>query len=108
MVTSAKLLSELERTLARPKFLLPLQKIGASPWQIVENLQNVAEIVISVAFGSPVCRDPDDDEVIGCALAAKCRFVVSGDVDLLTLTRYRDVEIINPSDALRVVEDSRK
>ena len=32
-----------------------------------------------------VCRDPDDDKFINCAIDAKAIYIVSGDNDLLTL-----------------------
>lgn len=41
-----------------------------------------------------VCRDPDDDKFINCALDSKALFIVSGDKDLLTLEKYEDIEII--------------
>ncbi len=41
-----------------------------------------------------ICRDPDDNKFIGCAVDAKCLYIVSGDKDLLELGAYEDVEII--------------
>ena len=41
-----------------------------------------------------VCRDPDDDKFIGCALDSKSKYIVSGDKDLLSIEKFKDVEII--------------
>ncbi|MBR4374986.1 MAG: putative toxin-antitoxin system toxin component, PIN family [Treponema sp.] len=41
-----------------------------------------------------VCRDPDDNKFIECAVEAKCIYIVSGDKDLLTLEHFEDVEIV--------------
>lgn len=41
-----------------------------------------------------VCRDPDDDKFINCALDSKSLYIVSGDKDLLTLEKYEDIVII--------------
>jgi putative PIN family toxin of toxin-antitoxin system len=41
-----------------------------------------------------VCRDPDDDKFLGCAIDSKALYIVSGDKDLLTLEKYEDIEII--------------
>lgn len=41
-----------------------------------------------------VCRDPDDDKFLGCAIDSKALYIVSGDKDLLTLEKYDDIEII--------------
>jgi predicted nucleic acid-binding protein len=35
-----------------------------------------------------VCRDPDDDVVLGTAVAGRCDAIVTGDKDLLDLTGY--------------------
>ncbi|MBF0433078.1 MAG: putative toxin-antitoxin system toxin component, PIN family [Fibrobacteria bacterium] len=43
-----------------------------------------------------LCRDPDDDKFISCALSARASFIVSGDKDLLTLKEVEKVEIITP------------
>lgn len=45
-----------------------------------------------------VCRDPDDDKFITCAVDAKAVIIVSGDKDLLTIERYGDVEIMTAYD----------
>ena len=41
-----------------------------------------------------ICRDPDDDKFISCAVDGKCMYIVSGDKDLLTLGRYNNIEIV--------------
>lgn len=41
-----------------------------------------------------VCRDPDDDKFIECAVDAQALYIVSGDKDLLVLQAYEGVEII--------------
>lgn len=45
-------------------------------------------------------RDPDDDHVLGCAVAAGARFLVTGDKDLLTLHPFGSVAIVTPSQFL--------
>ena len=50
--------------------------------------------VIPQTEGIKVCRDPDDDKFISCAVDGGCVFIVSGDKDLLSLERYADVEIL--------------
>ena len=48
-----------------------------------------------------VCRDPDDDKFIGCALDSKSKYIVSGDKDLLSLGSHENVEIVTVADFLR-------
>jgi putative PIN family toxin of toxin-antitoxin system len=43
-----------------------------------------------------VVRDPADDMVLACALAAGAEYLVTRDNDLLSLGTYREIEIIPP------------
>ena len=42
-------------------------------------------------------RDPDDDHVLGCALAASAKLLVTGDRDLLSLHPFRGIAIMTPA-----------
>ncbi len=44
-----------------------------------------------------VSADPDDDKFLACALASRTKVIVSGDKHLLTVSGYRNIEIIKPS-----------
>jgi uncharacterized protein len=50
-----------------------------------------------------VPRDPDDDKIIACAVAAGAQYLVSRDRDLLSLASYAGVSIIAPEEFLRLV-----
>ena len=41
-----------------------------------------------------VCRDPDDDMFIECAIEAECVYIVSGDKDLLSIEQYEGIQIL--------------
>ena len=41
-----------------------------------------------------VCRDPEDDKFLSCAVDSKALYIVSGDKDLLSIGTYENVEII--------------
>ncbi len=61
-------------------------------------LESQVEIVTPKSLDQPVCRDPDDDQILATALAAQAECIVSGDKDLLVLHSYQDIEIVSPSD----------
>jgi hypothetical protein len=42
-------------------------------------------------------RDPDDDHILGCALAAEAAVIVTGDKDLLALHPFRNTAIVTPA-----------
>ena len=47
-----------------------------------------------------VCRDPNDDMVLECAVLAAAQFIVSGDKDLLALNPFRGIRIGTPAEFL--------
>ena len=47
-------------------------------------------------FDISVCEDPDDDKFLECALAGKCKTIISGDKHLLKLTGYEDIIVLDP------------
>lgn len=58
-------------------------------------------------------RDPDDDHVLGCAVTAGARYLITGDKDLLSLHPYGAVAIVTPSqflamDATVAMEDDNE
>lgn len=61
-------------------------------------LESKVTMVRPAALGQTVCRDPDDDAIIACALGGKAKVICSGDGDLLALNGFRGLEIMVPSD----------
>ncbi len=51
-----------------------------------------------------VCRDPDDDKFIECAVSAKASYIVSGDKDLLVLERHGEIRIVTAAEFLDMVK----
>lgn len=65
------------------------------PLSILES--NKLTMVRPAALGEAVCRDPDDDDIIACALGGKAKVICSGDGDLLALNGFRGLEVMKPS-----------
>jgi hypothetical protein len=47
-----------------------------------------------------VINDPDDDKFIECAVALKAGYIISGDTDLLEVSEYMGIKILNPREFL--------
>jgi putative PIN family toxin of toxin-antitoxin system len=47
-----------------------------------------------------VCRDPNDDMILECAVLAGAQFIISGDKDLLVMESYREIRIVTPAEFL--------
>ena len=63
---------------------------------ILELLLIEAELVPSYSFEEPVCEDPDDDKFLACAIAAKSKYIISGDKHLLNIGSYINTSIVTP------------
>jgi uncharacterized protein len=50
-----------------------------------------------------VVRDPNDDVIVGCAIAGGADYIVTRDKDLLSLGTYEGIEMITPEAFLHVV-----
>jgi putative PIN family toxin of toxin-antitoxin system len=107
LCTSATLVAELAEVIARPKFRGRVQAAGLSAALLVQDYARIAEFVEPDRLDAPASRDPDDDDVLACALAARADFIVSGDRDLLELGAFRNVPILSPADALAELSRSR-
>jgi putative PIN family toxin of toxin-antitoxin system len=72
----------------------------------VNLLRSRIELVTPQGLAAPVCRDADDDMILGTALAGNADCIVTGDNDLLVIQEYRGIKIIPPS-AFAGLEESR-
>lgn len=90
-VLSRETFDEFRRVLAYPKFSLSTSEIQGILQQEILPFFEVVELLNTVAG---VCRDPHDDKFLACAAAAKVTFLVSGDKDLCSLSKFGSVRII--------------
>jgi len=102
--TSEPLLIELERVLHYPRITKQLAKTNFSVQQWTDQYRRLATIVVPSLPAMAIARDPDDDQVIACALAAKAPFIVSGDNDLLVLKEHDGILIITADEALQIID----
>ena len=104
MVSSAALLAELADVIGRAKFDAILAKTDTSRALSLAQVRQLADVIEPPPLPRPVCRDPDDDQVLALALAAKVDLIVSGDNDLLSLGSFEGIPILAPAQALGFVE----
>lgn len=101
--TSRALLAELTRILRRAKFAKAIAASGLSLDDLVLGYAELAQFVHPAPIIPVVLRDPDDDRVLACALAAQADLIVSGDADLLNLKAYQGVPIVTAAEAMQVI-----
>lgn len=107
LFTSTAMLAELTDILGRRKFA---RKIAASQLtidQLVDGYAQLAALVRPVATPR-IAPDPDDDVVIGTALAAKADLIVTGDKPLLTVSEHQGGRIASVAQAIEIIEATGK
>lgn len=99
LFSSEALLIELAQVLKRPHLTAPLAAIGRTAVEVLSDYAAAVEIVAPTHVPK-VARDPDDDQVLACALAAQVDFIVTGDGDLLTLGNFQGIPILTAAGAV--------
>ena len=105
LVTATVLLEELDRVLRYPS----LQRYYSEETRtryiaLIAALSEVVDLPESVPS---ICRDPDDDWVIACAVIGEADYVVSGDRDLLSLECVGEIPILSAAQFLATLEARR-
>jgi putative PIN family toxin of toxin-antitoxin system len=100
---SRALINELADVLPRRKLARAVRASGKSVSALVAEYEALIHLVQARPLRRPVGRDPDDETVIACALAARADFIVSGDHDLLVLKAYRRIRIVTAAEALTII-----
>ena len=100
-------MDELADVLARRKLARAVKASGKSVSTLVAEYEGLVQLVEPRTLRRPVGRDPDDEAVIACALAARADLIVSGDKDLRVLKTYQRIRIVGAAEALAIVERSR-
>lgn len=100
-VLSAEILEEYLRVLAYRKFKLTDDEIHGL---IEEDLLPFVDTMRTPPVTVPSLRDPDDLKFIACAKAAKVRWLVSGDDDLLSLGTVGSIEIVSVAHFLKLLK----
>jgi putative PIN family toxin of toxin-antitoxin system len=102
--TSEALLIELERVLQYPRLQKQLSMSGFGAREWCDQYRSLATPVTPSAPIQAIARDPDDDQVLACAVAAGVRFIVSGDQDLLSLKEHQSILVVTADEALRILD----
>ena len=104
LVTAPELLAELDRVLEFPRLRRHITQDERS--RFVALLLALSEVMDLPAIIPRICRDPDDDRVIACAVVGQADLIISGDHDLLALEQVGRIAIRSAAQFLEMLEQS--
>jgi putative PIN family toxin of toxin-antitoxin system len=96
---SEPILEELRGVLQRSKFDYSPEMIQS----ILTELTGIADFVNPSETLNVILEDPEDNRSLECAVEAKANYIISGDLHLLKLSRYRNIEVLNVAAFLEIV-----
>jgi putative PIN family toxin of toxin-antitoxin system len=96
IVLSDHILGELEKNILK-KLEMPPEKVRT----ILSFLKEYCLIADSKKLNKNVCRDHEDDKVLGLAINAGVDFIITGDKDLLILKKFESIAILTPWEIAR-------
>jgi uncharacterized protein len=73
----------------------------------LQSIRQAALIVADLPPPSCLVRDPNDDMVLACAVAAEASYVVTRDDDPLSLGNYGGAEIVSPEAFLTMLRTTK-
>lgn len=103
LFSSQALLDELADVLMRPSPTKRLNQINLTAHSVLADYVRAVTVLQPQPLPQPVCRDPDDDEVLALALLAQADVIVSGDNDLLVLQSFMGIPIVTAAQALQSI-----
>jgi len=107
LFSSPALIAELEDVLAREKFFLRIARVGSTAAELINGYRALAQLVRTAEI-APISRDPDDDQVLACALAADAHIIVTRDRDLRSLDPFHAIRILPAREALAFIAEARR
>lgn len=98
LITSAAILAELERTLAKPYFAQRVSRDEVD--QALELLRHRSSFVHDRAPVHGIATTPEDDLILATAVSGKATHLVTGDRQLLNVGGFRGIEILRAREFL--------
>ena len=63
---------------------------------ILKELMGVSDFVNASRTIDVVSEYPEDNRILECTAEAEANYIITGDFHLLKLSRYRNIEVVNP------------
>jgi putative PIN family toxin of toxin-antitoxin system len=106
-VLAEDILAETARVLLKtPRIRQRYPYTDADVHDYLQGLRQAAFLVSDFPSLSGIVRDPNDDMILACAVAASASHVVTRDDDLLSLGTYESISIVTPEAFLMLLRSA--
>ena len=89
----------LEKPHIRNRYTYSSEKVET----FIDYLKDISIIVAQLPEIRVIERDPKDDMIIACAVAASADYIISRDRDLLDLGNYQHIQIVTPEHFMQIL-----
>lgn len=107
LVGSAAVFAEYQEVLSYGKVQALHQMSDAKITEVINALKSSAILVESSLALAGILRDPDDTKFLECAVIGRALYIVSQDLDLLSVKEYQEIQIVSPGLFLKILKAGR-
>ncbi|MBW1818474.1 MAG: putative toxin-antitoxin system toxin component, PIN family [Deltaproteobacteria bacterium] len=105
IVGCGETINELRDVLRHGRFSNRLSRLASSRKEALAYFLDFLKVIPTPEFiPKAIPQDPFDNIFLALAVDGGARFIVSGDHHLLDLKEYKSIQIVTPSEAVRIVE----
>lgn len=104
LLTSLALLDELKKVLVRRRFGLNEKGVDDA----VKYILTLSKVVLPKRGLEVICEDQAGNRILECAVEGRARYVVSGDMHLLRLGKFKGIKILRLKEFLKILGTMEK
>jgi len=98
---SPMILAELADVIIRDKFAITNSEVN----RFLSSLTKTSKIIQDKPRFKIIIEDPDDDVILNAAYNGKADYIITGDKDLLTWKKFKNIKILNVPELLEVLRE---
>ena len=106
-VFSPELIDEIAAVLCHPK-IRTKYRTNPKDFEDIAALFALRGDLVTCEERIRLCRDPDDDFLLETAVSGNADYLVTGDEDLLSLKKLRQIKILKPAPFLAILEKTKR
>jgi putative PIN family toxin of toxin-antitoxin system len=95
-----EILAEIRKVMLREKFKLNESTVD----DYINTIKYFSMNVFPKNKSENISRDKDDDKFLKCGIEGNVDYIITGDIHLLELKKYKKIKITKPKEYLEIVE----